>query len=86
MPASRLIASLLVLLVAELSFAQAQELVRVKRVVDGDTLVLLRLSSTLRWSRLMATDVYSRERQAVNAAINAAPYLPDPLYLSIYIE
>jgi len=40
MQASRLVAVLLLVLVAELSFAQAQEWVRVKRVVDGDTIVL----------------------------------------------
>ena len=40
MPANRLVAALLLLLVAELSFAQVHEWVQVKRVVDGDTLVL----------------------------------------------
>src|SRR5262245_43641315 len=40
MPASRFVVVLLLLLVAELSFAQAQDWLRAKRVVDGDTLVL----------------------------------------------
>jgi len=40
MSASRFVVVLLLLLVAELSVAQAQDWVRVKRVVDGDTLVL----------------------------------------------
>jgi len=40
MPACRLVAALFLLLVTELCVAQAQEFVRVKRVVDGDTLVL----------------------------------------------
>ena len=37
---SRLNAALLFVLVAELSFAQPQEFVRVTRVVDGDTIIL----------------------------------------------